>query len=141
MRLCLCLLMMFPRPDNPMIGRQPSAQQGQLLGPLLHGDSHNDPHPAPLIIPTRADLEAIYRAQVDRQEFLLTGGAQMVAATALLKDLLGAIRVMADLEAADGGLDHAVLRGGAAVASLCRTTKKRPLGRCVMWLWYFWLRG
>lgn len=44
----------------------------------------------------------LYQAQVERLESLLTGSDQMVAANALLKDLLGEIRVMGDPEAADG---------------------------------------
>ncbi|WP_299913740.1 hypothetical protein, partial [uncultured Paracoccus sp.] len=50
-------------------------------------------------VPTQAELETIYRAQVERLESLLTGSDQMVAANALLKDLLGEIRVMGDPEA------------------------------------------
>ena len=58
--------------------------------------------PAVLHVPTQAELETIYQAQVERLESLLTGSDQMVAANALLKDLLGEIRVMGDPEAADG---------------------------------------
>ncbi|AUH65581.1 hypothetical protein [Paracoccus zhejiangensis] len=58
--------------------------------------------PAVQHVPTHAELETIYRAQVERLESLLTGSDQMVATNALLKDLLGEIRVMGDPEAADG---------------------------------------
>ena len=58
--------------------------------------------PATMAIPTQADLEAIYRKQVARLEALLTGSDQMVAANALLREMLGEVRVQGDPEARDG---------------------------------------
>ena len=58
--------------------------------------------PSPLIIPTQADLEGIYRKQVDRLEALLTGSDQMISANALLREMLGEVRVQGDPDARDG---------------------------------------
>lgn len=68
----------------------------------LHAEIARIGEPASLIIPTQADLEAIYRRQVVRLEALLTGSDQMVAANALLKDMLGEVRVQGDPDARDG---------------------------------------
>ncbi|ANP36443.1 hypothetical protein JL2886_01526 [Phaeobacter gallaeciensis] len=46
-----------------------------------------------LNVPSREDLEAIDRAQVARLEELLTGSDHMVEANALLRELLGEVRV------------------------------------------------
>ncbi|SFH52658.1 Recombinase zinc beta ribbon domain-containing protein [Palleronia marisminoris] len=59
-------------------------------------------NPQPIVLPTRGELEAIYRAQVERLEGLLTGSDHMVAANALLRELLGEVRVKGDPEARDG---------------------------------------
>ncbi|WP_375692127.1 recombinase family protein [Pseudooceanicola sp. LIPI14-2-Ac024] len=56
----------------------------------------------PFVPPSASELEAVYRAQVARLEDLLTGSDQMVAANALLRDLLGEARVWGDPEARDG---------------------------------------
>ncbi|MFC3530478.1 hypothetical protein ACFOMH_20130 [Paracoccus mangrovi] len=68
--------------------------------------------PSPLIIPTQADLEAIYRKQVVRLEALPTGSDQMVAANALLREMLGEVRLLGDPDARDGMLVE--LRGEAS---------------------------
>ena len=47
-------------------------------------------------VPSREDLEAIYRAQVARLEELLTGSDHMVEANAFLRELLGEVRVWGD---------------------------------------------
>lgn len=46
-----------------------------------------------LVLPTPAELERVYRQQVARLEDLLTGSDQMVAANALLRQMLGEVRV------------------------------------------------
>ncbi|GGB31679.1 hypothetical protein GCM10011324_46260 [Allosediminivita pacifica] len=66
----------------------------------------------PVAPPSPAELEAIYRAQVTRLEDLLTGSDQMVAANALLRDLLGEVRVWGDPDAR-GGM-RIELRGAAS---------------------------
>lgn len=58
--------------------------------------------PVRVVIPTAAELEVIYRQKIARLEALLTGSDQMVEANALLKELLGEVRVWADPEAPDG---------------------------------------
>lgn len=55
-----------------------------------------------VVLPTQAELEAVYRMQVARLEDLLTGSDQMIAANALLKQMLGEVRVWGDAEARDG---------------------------------------
>ena len=87
--------------------------------------------PAPMVIPTQADLEAVYRRQVARLDALLTGSDQMVAANALLKELLGEVRVWGDVEAADGM--RIEIRGDASklLESVDPTTKSAPGGAVV----------
>ena len=84
--------------------------------------------PSALIIPTQADLEAIYRKQVARLEGLLTGSDQMVAANALLREMLGEVRVFGDPDARDGM--RVELRGEASslFQSTDGTTKSAPGG-------------
>ena len=53
-------------------------------------------------IPSPAELEAIYRRQVGRLEDLLTGSEQIVAANALLKELIQEVRVQGDDDSCDG---------------------------------------
>ncbi len=53
-------------------------------------------------VPSREDLDAIYRAQVARLEELLTGSDHMVEANALLRELLGEVRVWGDPQAQGG---------------------------------------
>lgn len=84
--------------------------------------------PSPLIIPTQADLEAIYRKQVARLEALLTGSDQMGAANALLREMLGEVRVQGDPDARDGM--RVELRGEASALfqAADQTTKSAPGG-------------
>ena len=56
----------------------------------------------PIVLPTEHELAQIYGAQVARMEALLKGSDQMVQANALLRDLLGEVRVWGDPEARDG---------------------------------------
>ncbi len=56
----------------------------------------------PIVLPTKGELEEIYSAQVGRLEALLTGSDHMVQANALLKELLGEVRVWGDAQARDG---------------------------------------
>lgn len=58
--------------------------------------------PTEMVIPTAAELEVIYRHQIARLEALLTGSDQMVEANALLREMLGEVRVWGDPEAPDG---------------------------------------
>ena len=58
--------------------------------------------PQPIVLPTHAELEGVYRAQVERLETLLTGSDHMVQANALLRELLGEVRVWGDPEARNG---------------------------------------
>lgn len=58
--------------------------------------------PTTVTIPTAAELEAIYRQQIARLEALLTGSDQIIEANALLRELLGEVRVWGDSEAPDG---------------------------------------
>jgi site-specific DNA recombinase len=58
--------------------------------------------PARIVPPSAAELDAIYRGQVGRLEDLLTGSEQMVQANALLRELLGEVRVWGDPDARDG---------------------------------------
>ena len=84
--------------------------------------------PTELIIPTQADLEVIYRKQVARLEALLTGSDQMVAANALLREMLGEVRVQGDPDARDGV--RVELRGEASslFQAVDGTTKSAPGG-------------
>ena len=58
--------------------------------------------PQPIVLPSRAELELIYQAQVEHLATLLTGSDQIVAANALLKELLHEVTVWGDPEARDG---------------------------------------
>ena len=84
--------------------------------------------PSERIIPTQADLEAIYRKQVARLESLLTGSDQMVAANALRREMLGEVRVQGDPDARDGV--RVELRGEASslFQAVDGTTKSAPGG-------------
>jgi hypothetical protein len=77
-----------------------------------------------LIIPTQADLEAIYRKQVARLEALLTGSDQMVAANALLRDMLGEVRVQGDPDAVNRVIGHY----SGYIAALSTRTSYDPQG-------------
>lgn len=83
--------------------------------------------PSALIIPTQADLEAIYLKQVTRLEARLTGSDQMVSANALLREMLGEVRVQSDPDAQDGM--RVELRGEAsALFQAVDPTTKSALG-------------
>ena len=69
---------------------------------VLRGELAESEDPQPIVLPSRTELETIYRAQVERLATLLTGSDQIVAANALLKELLGEVRVWGDPEARDG---------------------------------------
>ena len=56
----------------------------------------------PIALPSRTELDSVYRAQVERLASLLTGSEQIVAANALRKELLGELRVWGDPTARDG---------------------------------------
>ena len=81
--------------------------------------------------PSPAELEAIYRAQVARLEDLLTGSDQMVAANALLRELLGEVCLWGDPKARDGmrieirGALSRILQAGQPVE---HTQKSAPWG-------------
>ncbi len=59
-------------------------------------------NPETVVLPTMVELEGIFRVQVERLEALLTGSDQMVMANALLRELLGEVRVWGEAEAQDG---------------------------------------
>ena len=69
---------------------------------VLRRELTESANPQPIILPSRTELETIYRAQVGRLAALLTGSDQIVAANALLKELLGEVRVWGDPDARDG---------------------------------------
>ena len=69
---------------------------------VLRGELAESEDPQPIVLPSRTELETIYPAQVERLATLLTGSDQIVAANALLKELLGEVRVWGDPEARDG---------------------------------------
>ena len=70
----------------------------------------------------------IYRKQVALVEALLTGSDQMVAANALLREMLGEVRVQGDPDAQDGM--RVELRGEASALfqGVDQTTKSAPGG-------------
>ena len=85
----------------------------------------------PVGLPTRAELEATYQAQVARLESLLTGSDQMVQANALLRDLLGEVRLWGDPEARDGMKIE--IRGEVSriFQPVGGTQKSAPWGACL----------
>ncbi|MEX5565467.1 recombinase family protein [Pseudophaeobacter sp. 1A16562] len=91
-------------------------------------------------VPSREDLEAIYRAQVARLEELLTGSDHMVEANALLRELLGEVRVWGDPQA-EGGVAIEI-RGEVSrmFQGTGGTQKSAPWGAGLSVLRYFWLR-
>ena len=94
-----------------------------------------------LTIPTQADLEVIYRKQVIRLEALLTGSDQMVAANALLREMLGEVRVQGDPEARDGVRVELAARR-LRCSKLLIKRQKAPQGALFGHLVrFFWLRG
>ena len=73
-----------------------------------------------VVVPTLEGLETIYGQQVRRLEDLLTGSGQIVEANALLRQILGDVRVWKDPDARDGV--RIEIRGEAS--RICR-----PAGR------------
>lgn len=78
-----------------------------------------------IILPTQAELEAVYSKQVAHLEAILTGSDQIVAANALLRQMLAEVRVWGDPEAQDE-VHRAERRGRAAAATVWRNGRKHP---------------
>ena len=68
----------------------------------LRRDLHESAEAEPVVLPIPTELEAIYQAQVERLDHLLTGSNQMITANALLRYLLGEVHVWDDPDARDG---------------------------------------
>ncbi|ETX10413.1 hypothetical protein OCH239_22235, partial [Roseivivax halodurans JCM 10272] len=86
----------------------------------------------PVTPPSPAELEAIYRAQVARLEDLLTGSDQMVAANALLRDLLGEVCLWGGPGGAGWDADRDPGRfvpDTSGWSTRSAHTKRRPVGR------------
>ncbi len=56
----------------------------------------------PFVAPSLDELQEIYQDQLARLEGLLTGSDEIVAANALLREMLGEVRLWGDPEARDG---------------------------------------
>tara|TARA_Y100001951_G_scaffold73679_1_gene60585 strand:- start:202 stop:1935 length:1734 start_codon:yes stop_codon:yes gene_type:complete len=78
--------------------RAREAEKAELTAEITRIDGRD----ARCNIPEPAELEAIYRRQVGRLDDLLTGSEQIVAANALLKELIQEVRVQGDDDSCDG---------------------------------------